>query len=483
MPIQTPLSLLSAALLAGVLLASVPATAQPDTLRLSLDQAVALALEHHLGLRRAQLGVQIQEQTLTQERLRFGRTFTTSLSHQANRSLSTSRLEEVAITQSNAQNLGVGLSQDLATGGSLSLDFNNQRSYSNAAYVSINPTYRSDLQLRFSQPLLQGRGRVNRLGQELARQGLARAQVGVEGQRQDLAAQVGLAYWDLVLAQENLQFNQQLLAGAQRLLEYVQVRAEIGTQARSTILQAQVGLAQRQEQIVTAQGARRQAEDQLKSLLGLDQEPARWSAALHLTEGPAVTPFAGDPERGLALARHPAYRQAQLQQQSLQLQLELARDQTRPALSLTARAGLSGIDSTYQDNLTGIQDNRAWQGGVNLVFPLGQTPAQARLQQRQLEYQQSQLDLEQLRLQLAEQVRNQHRQVGLSRQREEAAGWTERLAEQSVREEEERLKLGLSTVRQVLDAQDDLAQAHLNRLQALLDYTKALIEWHRLTGE
>ncbi|MBI2506299.1 MAG: TolC family protein, partial [Candidatus Latescibacteria bacterium] len=50
-------------------------------------------------------------------------------------------------------------------------------------------------------------------------------------------------------------------------------------------------------------------------------------------------------------------------------------------------------------------------------------------------------------------------------------------------EEEERLKLGLSTARQVLDAQDDLAQARATRLRAVVDYNQSLIEWQRLTGE
>jgi outer membrane protein TolC len=52
-----------------------------------------------------------------------------------------------------------------------------------------------------------------------------------------------------------------------------------------------------------------------------------------------------------------------------------------------------------------------------------------------------------------------------------------------VAEEEDRLTLGLSTVRQVLDAQDDLAEARAKRLRAVVDYSKALIDWEWLTGE
>ena len=37
-------------------------------------------------------------------------------------------------------------------------------------------------------------------------------------------------------------------------------------------------------------------------------------------------------------------------------------------------------------------------------------------------------------------------------------------------------------MRQVLDAQDELARARLSQQQAVLSYNKALLEWQRLTA-
>jgi outer membrane protein TolC len=469
------------------LLAGAPATAQQDTLQLSLDQAVALALEHHLGLRGARLGLQLQEKAVAQEQARFGRTLTANLNHQSNRSPSTSRLEAVTISTSNSLGLGLGLAQELATGGRLSLNFSNNRSANNAAFNTLNPVYRSGLNLSFSQPLLQGRGWVNRIGLRVARNSLSSSELAVQGQVQDLRAEVSRAYWDLFLAGQNMQLREQFLAGAQRVLETAKVRAEVGSDPVSNILQAEVGVAQRQQDIVSTQANLRQVEDQLKTLLGLDQDPGSWILPLHPVDIPEVAAFEGDPETGLAktLAFSPAYRRAEIDLRNTDLQLALARDQARPSVSLTTQVGLSGIGGTYGDNLEGIKsaDSRSWQGGMSLDFPLGEDPAKIRLQQQLIQKEQRQVELERLRLQLAQQVRNQHRSVETSRQREEAARWTERLSAQNLDELEERLNLGLATVRQVLDAQDDLAQARLSRLQALVDYNKALIEWHRLTGE
>jgi len=471
----------------AALAAVAPAPAQQDTLQISLDQAVSMALERHLGLRSARLGQQFQERSVAQEQARFGHTLTASLNNQSSRSPSTSRLEAVTISTSNALGLGLGLSQELATGGRLSLTFSNDRSSNNAAFTTLNPLYRSGLNLSFSQPLFQGRGGVNRIGLRVARNALSAAELTVQGQMQDLRAEVSRAYWDLFLAGQNLQLRQQFLAGAQRVLETAKVRAEVGSDPVSNILQAEVGVAQRQQEIVGAQAGLRQNEDLLMTLLGLDQHSQSWQAAVRPVDAPEVAAFAGDPESGLArtLAFSPAYRRAELDLKNAELQLVLARDQARPAVSLSTQAGFSGIGGTYGDNLDGLKsgDSRSWQGGLSIHFPLGEDPTQIRVQQQLIQQQQRQVALEQLRLQLAQQVRNQHRSVETSRQREEAARWTERLSAQNLEELEERLSLGLATVRQVLDAQDDLAQARLSRLQALVDYNKALIEWRRLTGD
>ncbi|MBM3277058.1 MAG: TolC family protein [Candidatus Handelsmanbacteria bacterium] len=93
------------------------------------------------------------------------------------------------------------------------------------------------------------------------------------------------------------------------------------------------------------------------------------------------------------------------------------------------------------------------------------------------------MELENTRQQLEKQVRQRFRQVGIDRRRAEVAQLAEDLAARNVGEEEERLKLGLSTARQVLDAQDDLAQARASRLRALVDCNQSLIEWQRLTGD
>lgn len=469
-----------------LLLISVPASSQ-EILRLSVEQAVDLALEKSLDLRSARLDTRIRTVGIAAEKARFGRSLTGSFSHESERSPSISTLEAVRNTAANAQSFTLGAFQRLSTGGRIGVDFSNYRSSSNVAFRTIDPVYGSSLQLSFIQPLLQGRGAINRIGLDLARNDLENARVDLDDRIRSLRAEVGLAYWDLFLARADLDVKQQLHAGALRVLETVRARAEMGTGTRNSILEAEVGVARREEEIVVAQGALDAAEDRLKSRIGLDQDPAAWSVHLALVDTPAVHSFDADLGEGLekALAVSAAFQQTLLLLQDLDLQIALARDQTRPSVDLTARAGLTGLGADYADDMQGLgkADGRTWAGSVDLTFPLGSTAEKARYQQRILEKKRRGVDLDDLRLRIAQQIRDRHRQVRISLQRTEAARASVRLATQHVDDQEARLSLGLSTVRQVLDAQDDLASARASLLQAVVDYSRALILWNQLTGE
>ncbi len=467
---------------AAVLLFSLPLAAQ-EPLRLSLDEAQEIALANNLGLRSTKMGVLVREQAVAVESARFGRSLGLSLARQSNRSPSFSSLERVATLSSTALSAELGLTQQLTTGGRLGLQFSNRRSSSNAAFNLIDPVYSSGLNLSFTQPLLQGWGRISRIGVDFAQVGVEQSQVQNEGRARQLRSEVGQAYWNLLFARENLSVKEQFREGARRVLETVRVRAEMGVDSKSSILQAEVEAARREEEVVAAEGAAAQAEDALRSLLNLGPR----SGGLEPSAEPELIPFAGDLDQGLAQAlnRDPEYRQLQLELKNLELQLVLARDQTRPSVSLNASAGLSGLGGSYGDDIEVLRDldARSWQGSLSLEVPLGKSPAEQQLGQRRLEKERRAVDLENQRQLLEQQVRQRFRQLGIDRRRAEVSQLAERLAGQNVAEEEERLKLGLSTARQVLDAQDDLAQARASQLRAVVDYNQSLIEWQRLTGE
>ena len=74
------------------------------------------------------------------------------------------------------------------------------------------------------------------------------------------------------------------------------------------------------------------------------------------------------------------------------------------------------------------------------------------------------------------------RQVHTDFKRIETTGTARKLAEKQLEAEQERLNVGLSTTRLVLDFQSDLAVARGNEIRAIVDYNQSLANLRRSTA-
>lgn len=480
------LSVLLLNLLVGAVCAGADGESE-EPLPLSLVQALEAALEHNPEVQSARLQTRIHERGVAVAAARFGRSLSAGLTHQTQRAASVSTLESVTTATSSLVAVELGVEQLLASGARIDVGLRNRRSTSNAAYRLIDPVYESEFGVEVTQPLWRGRGSINRTDQHLARNAYHGAQVDETRSVRDLQSAVASAYWNLYFATENLAVQQQLAGGAERVLETARTRADMGAGPRSEILQAEVGVARRQEQTIVAEGRVHLAEDRLKMLTGLDRDPDLWDRRLRLTstvtaDNDATIDLRAGIER--AVATDPDLQRGRLQVQSLELLAQQAQDLARPQVDLTVRAGVSGIGASYADNNEALveADGRNWTGGLSLRIPLGTDPQVLRHRQRLLEQERGVLDLERRRLGLIQQVRQHYRQVMISRRRTEVSTLAVGLARQNVAEVEARQNLGLSSARSVLDAQDELAQTRAGQLQAVLEHRKALLEWRRLTS-
>ena len=84
--------------------------------------------------------------------------------------------------------------------------------------------------------------------------------------------------------------------------------------------------------------------------------------------------------------------------------------------------------------------------------------------------------------QIALEVRNALTQVEMNRARIEAAQKARELAERRLQSEQKKFDLGASTIRFVLEEQRNVTQAQTDEIAALVNYTKALVDFDRATG-
>jgi Outer membrane protein len=111
---------------------------------------------------------------------------------------------------------------------------------------------------------------------------------------------------------------------------------------------------------------------------------------------------------------------------------------------------------------------------ARLELPPREPCAWSTYNKRQLEARNAEASLVSVRQQIIVGVREAVRRVQTDFKRIETTRSARIMAEKQLQAEQERLKVGLSTTRFVLDFQRDLATAQGNELRATVDYNKSL---------
>jgi outer membrane protein len=161
-----------------------------------------------------------------------------------------------------------GISQTVATGGVASLSFNNTNQFQNSFRSQINSVTNSFLDLTFTQPLLQGFGlALNNRTIRIAQNNLKAADQVFRQQLTNTVANVVQFYWNLVGDISTVGVRRQAVEVSRKLYEDNKKQVEIGTLAPIEIVRAEAQLAQNEQALVAAVSAVSQQETVLKSAL------------------------------------------------------------------------------------------------------------------------------------------------------------------------------------------------------------------------
>jgi outer membrane protein TolC len=388
----------------------------------------------------------------------------------------------------NDTSLNVGYTQRLLTGGSYDLTFDtNRNSVAGTTGFLFNPSYGSNLSFNLTQPLLRNFGpSTNTTLITVARNMAAVEQLFLVQQVLSIIARVEQTYWELVFARENLKVAHATLRAAEELLASNREKVKAGVMAEVEALQAQAGVAGRIEQILLAQKTVEDQEDQLRQLLS----PSEWNLSQTTPLVPMDEPIQHQTNMVLqaqidqALEDRPDVLQAKKNINSSQVQTQFANNQLLPDLSFQGGVGLAGLGSNPGNNLDRMISTDFYNmgGGLVLSYPLGNRSAESQHQRRVLETRQHQASLLRVRQQVILDVKEALRQVNTNYKRIRTNQTARRLSDKQLKAEQERLQLGLSTTRVVLEFQRDLQTAQSQELRAILDYNQSLSRLRLITA-
>lgn len=484
--------------------ASAPMLPAGPSVDLTIDEAVARALERNLDIAVERLTPQTFDFQLAGIRSAYTPTVTGLVGQNNVVQLPTSQLVGGQRVSQDAGTYNFGLTQRTPWGGgSFQATWNNRRQESTNAFNTFNPQFNSSLLLSYTQPLLRG-FRIDSTRQQLLVTRINRdiSEIQLKQTITNTLANVRNAYWDLAAAIRAVDVARRSLALAEKLVEDNQIRVEVGTLAPIDVVQAEAEAATRRQALAQAEASWRTTELALKRLIVSGTGDALWAASLNPVDRPSPMAASIDIEAAVrrALADRTDLARARKQLESSHTTLGLLGDQKLPALDLLASYGLQGIGGTrfvregglggqiteeipggYADALRLIRnrDYPNWTVQLNLSYPIGTSSADAQHARAKIQLAQAQTQIRQVELQVATEVTNVALQVMSNQKRVDAAMAARELAQRRLEAEESKFEVGMSTNFFVVQAQRDLADAEVTELRALLDYAKSLVDFER----
>ncbi len=160
----------------------------------------------------------------------------------------------VPVVNANTGTANFAYQQGLQWGTNISVGFNNSHITNNVPFTTLLPEVTSNFQFKLTQHLLQGFGMpANARFIHIAKNNRELSDVAFRLQIITTVDQIENMYWDLVYAYENARVQNESLAFAQKTLSDTQKQVEIGSLAPIEVVRAQSTVAQDQQLVTTAQ--------------------------------------------------------------------------------------------------------------------------------------------------------------------------------------------------------------------------------------
>ncbi|MFG1691541.1 TolC family protein [Gemmatimonadota bacterium] len=471
---------------------------------MTLDEAIARALEMNLDIQTYRLNPQMQEYSLRAAQAAFSPTFSGTYGYNDATNQSTSQLDGGIQTSTLRQTYNASLSQTTPWyGGRLSANFNNNRTETNNSFSTLNPSYRSSFSLNYTQPLLSGLKTDNQrtaLKTQEIQGGISDLQL--TSRVENISNQVRVAYLNLRALIEQIEIRRRSLAQAQLLLDNNRIRVQLGSMAEIQVVQAEAQVASAEQALLNAEVQWRNQELDFKSLLVSGWDDPLLQQTLNPTDLPSVEQQEVDIETAIevALRERTDIRQQRQQRQISELELAVTKNNTLPQLNLTAGYSLTGVggnlyertglggeaqlveEGGYMDGLSSIwgRDVPTWNVQLNFSYPIGMRAAKANHERAQLQIRQTDLALKSQELGIVTQVTSAGLSVNDTFLQLQAARRSREVAERSAEIEMTRFNVGASTNYEVMQAQDDMTSARLSELQAIIRHVNAIAEFERV---
>jgi outer membrane protein TolC len=301
----------------------------------------------------------------------------------------------------------------------------------------------------------------------------------------DTLLAVRLAYYDVLLAAQQITVNEASVNLLQKELDDQQSRYNAGTVPKFNVLRAEVALANERPALIQARNNYRIAKNNLSNLLGYNLPRDIWEdIPLNLTDTLDATPYQVDLPTAIQQALGRRTELVALRQTAELQRLGVVNAKAGYKPTVQVFAGYNWYNAQFTPPVEITHDINGWNAGAQMSWDIfdGMLTHGKVVQARAL-YDKSKTDLDDRARQIELEVRTAYSGFIMAREVLDSQLKVQEEAEEALREASARADAGTGTQLDVLDAQTSLTQARTTEVQALHDYDAARARLERAIGE
>jgi outer membrane protein TolC len=293
-----------------------------------------------------------------------------------------------------------------------------------------------------------------------------------------------VAYYDVLLAAQQIIVHEASVNLLQKELEDQQRRYDAGTVPHFNVLRAEVAVANERPALIRARNNYRIAKNNLSNLLGYNLPREIWEdIPLNLTDTLDAAPYQVDLPAAIqqALARRTELVAVRKTAELQRLNVVNAKAGYKPTVQVFA--GYGWYNAQYTQPVELDHDIRGWNAGGQLSWDIFDGMlTHGKIVQAKALYEKSKTDVDDKGRQIELEVRTAYSDFIEAREVLESQQKVQEQADEALREARARAEAGTSTQLDVLDAETSLTQARTTQIQALHDYAVARARLERAIG-
>lgn len=458
-------------------------------LQLGMGDCVGMALKNNSEILVKKITPLIEDENILIKRGKFDPVLFFDGSVQENFELSDRPLISPSPSKTRTGIMNAGVAQKWTTGTVTTVELDTTRTRSNQSplFQSFNPAFDSKARVTVVQPLLKGAGiTVNKAEYLIAKNDKLKSDQDLVRDVIKVVTETKTKYYLYQYTREQYKVAQTSLKRVQDLYTINKEKFAKGLASDIDVVEAEAEVARFEEALLAAENMMLSAEDELKYVTNLVDDPKYWNARITLLDPVSFKQKEFDLVKCILVAfdYRPEYKTGMLDLKNRDIAIIFNRNGVLPTLDVTGSYGLNGLGKTYEKSLghIGSLSYRDWSVGVAARMPFFDDEGKGKYAKSVYEKEQALIAFKRLEQRIILEVRNAWRDVDIKYRIVLAAEKAKSAEELNYAAQESRFKAGLVSTLDIVTYQERLARAQVNYLKGVIDYNVSLLELSKAQG-